>query len=131
MSFVPRKVEDGVTDHHVCEAMGEIHLFDRAYAKVARRQVRCKLRRQGSDVCHALWTRVYGKDFAAFAEQMDQVSSVAAASVEDTHAGSDVSSQDLIEDVDIDLAELILHVHRDFSCFHLSSTGSSSGCLPG
>ncbi len=93
---------------HVCEVVGEIHLFDWADAKVARRQVRRKLCCQGSDVRHALWIRVYGEDFAAFAEEMDEVSSVAAASVEDAHPGRDISSQDLVEDVDIDLTELLL-----------------------
>jgi hypothetical protein len=49
---------------------------------------------------------------------MHKVPSVPAASVKDTHPGRDISSQDLIEDVDIDLAELILHVHRNLSNFH-------------
>jgi hypothetical protein len=39
---------------------------------------------------------------------MDQVASVAASGVEDGHAGFNVAAEDLIEDVDVDLAEPVL-----------------------
>lgn len=41
---------------------------------------------------------------------MHKVSPVATTGVNDTHAGGDVSSQDLVEDVDVDLAELLLEL---------------------
>ena len=51
---------------------------------------------------------VEGVDLATFAEEMDEVSSVAAAGVEDGASGLDVAAQDLVEDVDVDMAELFL-----------------------
>jgi hypothetical protein len=40
---------------------------------------------------------------------MHEVSSIAAPGIEDTHAGRDVSAEDLVEDVNINLAELFLN----------------------
>ena len=51
---------------------------------------------------------VEGEDFGVFAEQVDEVAPVATAGVEDAHAGGDVAAQDLVEDVDVDVAELVL-----------------------
>ena len=67
---------------------------------------------------HTLCIRIHCEDLTSFPEEMDKVPSVPATSVEDTHPGRDISSQDLIEDVDIDLAELLLHVHRNLSHCH-------------
>jgi len=39
---------------------------------------------------------------------MDEIATVAAAGVQDAHGGGDVAAQELIEDVDVDLAELLL-----------------------
>ena len=52
---------------------------------------------------------VEGEDFAALAEQVDEVTPVSASGIENNHAGENVSAQDLIKDVDIDLAELVLN----------------------
>jgi hypothetical protein len=43
---------------------------------------------------------------------MHEVSPIATTSVNYAHSGRNVSSQDLIEDVNINLPELILHVHQ-------------------
>ncbi len=49
------------------------------------------------------------KNFAPLAQQMNQVSSVSTAGVEYTHASGDVSSQDLVKYIDINVAELFLN----------------------
>jgi hypothetical protein len=48
------------------------------------------------------------EDLVAFAEEVDEIAPGAAARVEDSHAGHDVVAKDLIEEVDVDLAELLL-----------------------
>ncbi len=48
--------------------------------------------------------------FAPFAQQMDKVSSVSTAGVEYSHAWCDVSSQNLIKYININMAELFLNV---------------------
>jgi hypothetical protein len=52
---------------------------------------------------------IQGKDFASFAQQMHEVAPVAASSIEYTHARRNVSPQNLIEHVDINLPELLLN----------------------
>jgi hypothetical protein len=52
---------------------------------------------------------IHRKHLAAFAKQMNQVSPVSASGVEHTRILADISAQDLIEDVNIDLAELFLY----------------------
>jgi hypothetical protein len=59
-------------------------------------------------VLNSLSVRVHCKHFTAFAKQMHQISTVSAASVEHAHTLRDVSAQDLIEHVNVDLAELVL-----------------------
>ena len=51
---------------------------------------------------------VGGEDLVAFAEEVDEIATGAAAGVEDTHAGVDVAAEELVEEVDVDVAELLL-----------------------
>jgi hypothetical protein len=61
-----------------------------------------------ADVVDAVWALVDGEDLGVFAQEIDEVAAVAAAGVEDAHGGGDVAAQDLVEDVDVNLAELLL-----------------------
>src|ERR1035438_4452479 len=61
---------------------------------------------------HAGCVCVQRKNLTPFAEQVNEVSSVAAPCVEHAHTSGDVTAQNLIENVDIDLPELLLHGHR-------------------
>jgi len=54
--------------------------------------------------------RIHRKYLASFTQQMHKISPVPASSVEHTHARGDISSQYLIEDVDIDLPKLLLNI---------------------
>jgi hypothetical protein len=65
-----------------------------------------------ANMLHSFGIRVYRKHFAAFAKQMHQVPPVPAPGIEHAHALRDISAQDLIEDVNIDLAELFLDTQR-------------------
>ena len=57
---------------------------------------------------HGLRVRVGAVDFVAFPEEVDEVPSAAAAGVDDTHSGRDAPLEELVEEVDVDLAELFL-----------------------
>ena len=94
----------------VGEVVGERHGFDGADLKIFRGQVGLEGCRELADVVHGCGILVDGEDLAAFAEQVDEVAAVAASGIDNGHAGLDVAAQDLIEDVDVDLAELFLDV---------------------
>jgi hypothetical protein len=66
-------------------------------------------------VINSIRIKVDGEYDTSLAQQVHQVSSVTASGIEHTHSGLDVAAQDLIEDVDIDLAELFLNVNGDRS----------------
>ena len=51
---------------------------------------------------------VESKDFKALTEKIDEITAVPAAGVEDAHAMNDVFAKKLIEDIDVNLAELLL-----------------------
>jgi hypothetical protein len=85
-------------------------LLDGADLKIFRGQVGLEGRGELADVVHGCGILVDGEDLAALAEQVDEVAPVAASGIDDGHAGLDVAAEDLIEDVDVDLAELFLDV---------------------
>jgi len=57
---------------------------------------------------HSLRIRIDGDYFAAFAHQVNQVPSETCAGIQHAHRRGDVSAQNLIEQVNVDLAELLL-----------------------
>lgn len=74
------------------------------------------------------------EDLAPFAHQVDQVPAVTATGIEHPHARCDVSTQNLVEDININLPELLLYAqgHRDtFSCYQrLGIVPGVFGCSP-
>ena len=115
MAFVPCKVENRVADHHIRKPIGKRHLFNQTNLKVFRRQSSLKRSRKPADMFNSRRIRVHRKYFAPLAQKMHQVSPVPASGVEHAHAGRDVSSQDLIEHVNINLPELFLNGQRHFA----------------
>jgi hypothetical protein len=63
------------------------------------------------DVPDGCWIDVSGEHVVAVLEQIDKVAPAAAAGVENAHATTDASAQKLIEQVDVDVAELIVEIH--------------------
>src|SRR5450631_1034652 len=78
---------------------------------------------------HALCVGVQSKDVATFTQQMNQVTSISAAGIEDAHSCCDISSQNLIEYININLSELFLHTkrHKATSLVSSSFTNLSTG----
>jgi hypothetical protein len=66
-------------------------------------------------VINAVATEVERKYLAALAQQMHQVSPIPASSVENAHSGTNVSAQNLIENVDVNLSKLLLQTQRHVS----------------
>jgi hypothetical protein len=107
--LVAGEVKDGVAENHIGEGVGKGHLLDGSDLEILRGQTSLERCGELADMVDGLSVLVDGEDFAAFAKQMDEVAAVATSGVENDHARNDVAAQDLIEDVDVDLAELILY----------------------
>jgi hypothetical protein len=102
------EVEDGAAEDEVEGIVGVGDGLDRFNAKVF-----CgEMGREGSDERTGLRNRfrilIGAEDLVAFAEEIDEVAAGAASGVEDSHAGHDVAAKKLVEEVDVDLAELLL-----------------------
>ena len=67
---------------------------------------------QIADVLNAVGISIQCEDVASLAQQMHEIAAVAASGIEHAHTRRNISAQNLIEDVDIDLAELFLDIHR-------------------
>jgi len=77
--------------------------------------------------------RVDCKHLAAFAKQVNEIPAISATGVKHAHALVDILAKDLIEDVNIDLAELVLDIQRRISSSLLVAvTGASRSrnCSP-
>jgi hypothetical protein len=68
-------------------------------------------RGQIADVVYGFAVFIQRKYLTTFPQEMDEIAAVSAAGVEYAHPSGDVSSENLIEDVDVDLAELFLDGH--------------------
>ena len=114
-------MENRVADHYVGKVARKRHFFDGAHLEIVGRQPGSKRCSELTNVINPRGIRVHCKYFAAFAKQVHQVSAVAASGVEHAHSLRDISAQDLIEDVNIDLAELVLNCQRNAFTFRYST----------
>ena len=101
---VAGEVEDGVAENYVEGGGGEGQGIDGFEVEVICGEVGG----EGADLCDGGRIVVCGKDFVAFIEKVNEIAAPAAAGVEDAHAGGDVAAKELVEEVDVDLAELLL-----------------------
>ncbi len=105
---VAGEVEDCAAEDDVEGRVGEGHALDGFDAEVFCGQgwgERCGESPGLLDGCRVL---VDGEDVVAFAEKIDEVATGAAAGIEDSHAGGNVAAEELVEEVDVDGAELLL-----------------------
>jgi hypothetical protein len=101
---VAGEVEDGVAEYNVEGGSGEGEGIDGFEVEI----ICWEVGGEGADLCDGGRIVVCGKDFVAFIEEVDEIAAPAAASVEYAHAGGDIAAEELVEEVDIDLAELLL-----------------------
>lgn len=103
MIVVARKVEDGAGDNYVSEMIRERSMFKQFYSKIVRRQ-------GPGETAHSrdrLVIHVHAEAFVPRANKVVKISTEPAARIEDYHAGCNAAAQELIKQVDIDLAELL------------------------
>ena len=87
--------------------------LDRFDAEVIGRERRIELGGECTDALHRGRILVGGGDVVAASEEVDEVATAAAAGIDDVHAGCDAPAQELVEQVDVDVAELhaqVVHV---------------------
>ena len=104
------EVQDRAADDDVGERFGKRHAFDRLVTKVAGRQLRRECLRQALYRLDRRRVAVGSEDLIAGAQQKDDVAAAAASGIEDAHARPDSPAQQLIEQVDVDVAELFAEV---------------------
>src|SRR4051812_45476761 len=103
-------MQDGAAEYHVGKRVRERHRLDRFHAKVVCRKgggERCGQTAGGID---CLRVGVDAVNVVPLMEEVDKVASGTAGRVEDPHTRRDPSAEELIEEVDIDLAELLMKI---------------------
>ena len=106
------EVQDGAAEHDVGEPIGERHLLDGLDTEVGLGKRRREPPGDGTHRRERAGIGVDAEDLEAVPEEVDEVAAAAAAGVEDAHARRDASAEQLIEDVDVDLAELGLKIRH-------------------
>lgn len=101
------EVQDRAAEDHVGESIVEGHRFYGRDVEVGCGQIRRKGRRQSADLRDGVWIGVDTEDLVSLLEQVDQVPTGTASGVEHAHAGGDTSAQQLVKEVNIDVAELL------------------------
>ncbi len=67
------------------------------------------------------WIRINRKYLAGFAKQVHKIPAISAPGIEHARALVDISAEDLIENINIDLSELFLNIQRGVSTFGYST----------
>ncbi len=114
-------MENRVANHDIGKLGWERHFLDEADSEILRRQPGIERSSELANVVNSRGIRVDCKHLTAFAKQVNEVPAISASGVENARALVDVSAEDLIEYVDIDLAELILNGQRRASNFGYST----------
>jgi hypothetical protein len=114
VSVVAGEVKDGAADDEVEGFVRVGDGFDGLDAEVFRGQMRGESSGESAGLGDSFGTVIGAEDLVAFAEEVDEVAPRAASRVEDSHAGHDVVTENLIEEVDVDLAELLLEGGHGF-----------------
>ena len=106
MRLVAGEVQDGARDHRVHAAVGMRKPIERGDGKVGRRQLRREPRRRLLHQLNRGGILVHAEAGEAVLQEVDQVPAVAAAGVEHARAGVEPAAKNLIEEIDVDVAEL-------------------------
>jgi hypothetical protein len=107
VGLVAREVEHRATEDRV-EALGrEGDLRQIGNLEARRREVRRELSGQALDLAHRLRVLIHPEDLVAVAEKVDQVPAAATARIQKAHARLEAALHHLVEQVDVDRAELL------------------------
>jgi hypothetical protein len=105
---VAGEVEDGAADDEIEGVVGMGDGLDGFDAEVSRREMRGEGGDESAGLRDGFGILIGAEDLVAFAEEIDEIAAGAASGVKDSHARHDVVAKDLVEKVDVDLAELLL-----------------------
>src|SRR5437016_456265 len=119
MIVVARKVKDSTADRKIGEGVWKRHPFYGFHAKVFCRQPRCERRGKAANTLDRLGIRVRCKNLIPFPKKIDEVAASSTPGINDPNPGSDSASQELVKEVDINLAELLLDVGHGVTLFFL------------
>src|SRR5271163_571890 len=77
--------------------------------------------------------RVQSKYFTALPQKIDQIASISASGIQHAHFVGNVPTEDLIEDIDVNLSKLLLNVFRNTSRYRFGlvfGVSDQRGCGP-
>jgi hypothetical protein len=111
---VTGEVEDGAADDEVEGVVGVGDGLDGFDTEVFRREMRGEGGDESAGLRDGFGTLIGAEDLVAFAEEVDEIAAGTASGVEDSHAGHDVAAKELVEEVDVDLAELLVEGGHGF-----------------
>jgi len=111
---VAGEVEDGAADDEVEGFVGVGEGFDGFDAEVFRGEVGGEGGDERAGLRDGFGILIGGEDLVAFAKEVDEVATGAAAGVEDSHAGHNVAAKKLVEEVDVDVAKLLVEGRHGF-----------------
>jgi hypothetical protein len=106
--LVPREVEHGAAEHRVEALTLEGHPLDRLPAEVIFGELRGERAGERTDTRHRVGREVDAADVITLAQEVDEVASRPAAGVENPHRQVKAPPEELVEEVDVDAAELFL-----------------------
>jgi hypothetical protein len=114
VSVVTGEVEDGAAENQIEGGVWIGDGFDGFDAEVFSGKLGREGGGEGASLCDRVGVLIGREDLIAFAEEIDEIAAGATACVEHAHARVDVVAEDLIEEVDIDGAELLLESEHRF-----------------
>jgi hypothetical protein len=115
VAIVAGKVQHRIAEHHISTSIWKGHPLDQSYLEVLRGQTGLKRRRKFADVLDPFGILIKSHDFTPGAQQMHEVTPIPASGIKNTHSWRNVSAQDLVEDIDVNLPELVLDIERHFA----------------
>ena len=121
---VAGEVKDGAADDEIEGVVGVGDGFDGFDAEVFRGEMGGDGGGQSAGLRDGGGTLIGGEDLVAFAEEIDEIAARAASGVEDPHARHDVAAKELVKEVDVDLAELLMESGHRFK--RMIQDGSSN-----
>jgi hypothetical protein len=108
LNVAAAEVKDAIAVDEVEEGVGEGQVFEWFDAEVVCGKSGRKGSGEGAALRDGCGVPVDGEDVVAFAEKIDEVAAGAATGVENAHAGNDVAAKEMVEEIDVDEAELLL-----------------------
>jgi len=103
---IAREVKYCTAENYVGEMVRKGHSFQGFHAEIVHGEGRRQGRGENARGRDGLRLCVHAKDFISRGEKVMKISTETAARIEDFHARRNAAAQELIEQVDIDLAEL-------------------------